>query len=83
MGTGGTDVQTLVGGGHVKMGGTNIISAKAAIQSGLIRVLGIARVKDPDFPNIPTFAEVGYPSINHVCWVGFFGTTQDTLLYHK
>ncbi len=73
MGTGGTDVQTLVAGGHVKLGGTNIISAKAAIQGGLIRVLGIARVRDPDFPNIPTFAELGYPSINHVWWVGFSG----------
>jgi tripartite-type tricarboxylate transporter receptor subunit TctC len=73
MGTGGTDVQTLVAGGHVKMGGTNIISAKAAIQAGLIRVLGIARVKDPDFPNIPTFSEIGYTSINHVWWVGFSG----------
>lgn len=73
MGTGGTDVQTLVAGGHVKLGGTNIISAKAAIQAGLIRVLGIARVRDPDFPNIPTFAELGYPGINHVWWVGFSG----------
>ncbi len=73
MGTGGTDVQTLVAGGHVKLGGTNIISAKAAIQSGLIRVLGIAKTKDADFLNIPTFAELGYPSINHVWWVGFSG----------
>jgi tripartite-type tricarboxylate transporter receptor subunit TctC len=73
MGTGGTDVQTLVAGGNVKLGGTNIISANAAIQAGLIRVLGIARVKDPDFPNIPTFEELGYPGINHVWWVGFSG----------
>ena len=73
MGTGGTDVQTLLAGGHVKLGGTNMISARAAIQSGLIRVLGIARTKDPDFPNVPTFAELGYPTINHVWWVGFSG----------
>ncbi len=73
MGTGGTDVQTLVAGGHVKLGGTNIISAKAAIQGGLIRVLGIAKVRDPDFPEIPTFADLGYPGINHVWWVGFSG----------
>jgi len=76
MGTGGTDVQTLVAGGHVKFGGTNIISAKAAIQGGLVRVLGIARTRDPDFPNIPTFAELGYPSINHVWWVGFSGPAK-------
>jgi tripartite-type tricarboxylate transporter receptor subunit TctC len=73
MGTGGADVGILLAGGHVKLGGTNIISAKAAIDGGLIRVLGIAEERNPDLPDVPTFAELGYPSINHVWWVGFSG----------
>jgi tripartite-type tricarboxylate transporter receptor subunit TctC len=73
MGTGGADVATLVAGGHVKFGSTNIISAKAAIQAGLIRLLAVARVRDSEFPDVPTTAELGYPTVNNTWWVGFSG----------
>ncbi len=73
MGTGGAEMAALLAGGHVKFGAGNIVSAKGAIEANLIRLLATTTVRDPNFPNVPTTAELGYPAINYLGWIGFSG----------
>jgi tripartite-type tricarboxylate transporter receptor subunit TctC len=43
------------------------------IESGKLRALAAGSLKrDPQFPNVPTIAEAGFPDIEAVTWVGFF-----------
>lgn len=73
MAKGGSQATTLTAGGHVKLGSTNVISARAAIKAGLIRLLAVARERNIDFPEVPTTAEAGYPTANVLYWNGFSG----------
>jgi tripartite-type tricarboxylate transporter receptor subunit TctC len=70
---GGSQSAVLVGGGHVKIGGTTIPACRALVKSGAIRILAIARERNSEFPDVPTTAELGYPTINAASWVGFSG----------
>ena len=43
------------------------------VQSGKLKGLAVASAKrNPVLPNVPTFAEVGYPGFEAGSWVGFF-----------
>jgi tripartite-type tricarboxylate transporter receptor subunit TctC len=43
------------------------------IEAGKLRAIAIgSRERDPQFPNVPTMAEVGFPDIEAVTWVGMF-----------
>jgi tripartite-type tricarboxylate transporter receptor subunit TctC len=43
------------------------------IQSGKVRALAIATSKrNPQLPDVPTFAEAGMPDYHYVSWFGFF-----------
>ena len=72
--SGGAIAVTQTAGGHVKMGVGTSSGALAAVKSGLVRPLGItSKTRFPDFPDVPTMIELGYPSIDCTMWVGLSG----------
>jgi tripartite-type tricarboxylate transporter receptor subunit TctC len=72
--TGGSVAVTQTAGGHVKMGVGTSSGALPAIKSGLVKPLGITtKTRFPDLPDVPTFTELGYPSIDCTMWVGVSG----------
>lgn len=74
---GGAESITLTAGGHVKMGGSSVSSAIPAIQGGLIRALAVtSKERSPDLPDVPTTAEVGYPAVDVVNWLGISGPAK-------
>ena len=73
MTKGGAESTVLIAGNHVKVGTTTPITCRAAVKAGTVKLLAITYARDPDYPDVPTAAELGYPSINYVHWVGFSG----------
>lgn len=74
IGRSGADAATLVAGGNVKMGLGAISSTISIIKAGYARPLAIAsKARFPDLPDVPTTAEVGYPSIIALHWNGISG----------
>jgi tripartite-type tricarboxylate transporter receptor subunit TctC len=64
-------LQDLVGG-NLQMGMLPPVIALPQIQSGRIRAVAFAGVKRSAlFPDVPTFAEAGYPDGAVVPWYGF------------
>jgi tripartite-type tricarboxylate transporter receptor subunit TctC len=56
------------------MGVGTTSGAIPAIKSGLVRPLGItSKTRYAELPDIPTFTELGYPSIDCTMWVGVSG----------
>ena len=51
-------------GGHIDFSVVDIGAAVGLIQVGLVTALAVAsRQRLPDFPDVPTFAEAGYPEL--------------------
>jgi tripartite-type tricarboxylate transporter receptor subunit TctC len=74
MAKGGADAALLAAGGHIKMADPAIISAWPHIQAGTVRVLAIAlKERDPILKDVPTHAELGYPSVFCPFWLGVSG----------
>jgi tripartite-type tricarboxylate transporter receptor subunit TctC len=67
-------------GGQVSMMFSNRIGALPHIRSGKLRALGVAdSVRSPQLPDVPTFAEAGYPDLKVLVWSGIMapaGTPQ-------
>ena len=52
-------------------------NAMPLIKSGKVRALAIGTDKRlPDLPNVPTFAEAGYPDFHFSAWYAMFLSTQ-------
>jgi tripartite-type tricarboxylate transporter receptor subunit TctC len=52
---------------------TASFGTNAHVQSGKLKGLAVASAKrNPVLPNVPTFAEAGYPGFEAGSWVGFF-----------
>ena len=61
-------------GGHVASAFVTLGSIAPYAQNGNVRLLAIASPKRvPDFPNVPTFAELGYKQMTSVTWFGLSG----------
>jgi tripartite-type tricarboxylate transporter receptor subunit TctC len=74
IGKGGSDTAIFTAGGHVKMGVATPVSASALLKGGLVKPLAIADVKrHPDYPDVPTAAEEGFPDVDYVPWFGVSG----------
>ncbi|MVW77636.1 Bug family tripartite tricarboxylate transporter substrate binding protein [Bordetella sp. 02P26C-1] len=61
----------------------NLPSSAGQIQAGGLRALAVAAPERvPQFPDVPTYAEVGYPELNTPSWYGLAapaGAPQDVL----
>ncbi|WP_194723695.1 Bug family tripartite tricarboxylate transporter substrate binding protein [Noviherbaspirillum malthae] len=60
-------------GGHVPVMFDSMIAIMPHVKSGKVKVIAISGDKrSPLLPNVPTFAESGYPSIVSYAWYGMF-----------
>jgi tripartite-type tricarboxylate transporter receptor subunit TctC len=60
--------------GHVKVTSTTLTTAATQIKAGKARALAVSSAKRvPDFPEIPTFAELGYPELTATIWFSLSG----------
>ncbi|TRZ51587.1 tripartite tricarboxylate transporter substrate binding protein [bacterium] len=74
MAAGGGPVVTLTAGGHLKMGASTSVGVLPAYKAGTVRPLGLSgKIRYPDFPEVPTFDELGYPAITCYFWTGISG----------
>ncbi len=70
--SGGEALPALLGG-HGDMASLSLSTLGPQIQAGRIRALAITSAKrHPNFPDIPTTAELGYPYVNMNIWTGIF-----------
>ena len=64
-------------GGHVPFGSVTFSSAAELIRSGKVRPLAVSAEKRlANFPDIPTFRELGYDDLVTATWFGFSGPAK-------
>ena len=60
--------------GHVTVTSTTLTTAATQIKAGKARALAVTSVKRiPEFPDVPTFAELGYPELTASIWFSLSG----------
>ena len=70
---GGTAMGDLIAG-HTKMGSLTWATAREQVKSGTVIPIAISSAERlPDFPNIPTLKELGYPDIVSTTWLSLSG----------
>ena len=70
---GGPAVNDLIAG-HVSAFIDPILSALPQIRAGRVKALAIgAKARSPHLPDVPTFAELGYPGLDLETWYGVWG----------
>ena len=59
--------------GEPPIGSLAVTAPIGFVRSGRLRALAISSAaRHPLLPDVPTFAELGYPQIQDYTWVGFF-----------
>jgi tripartite-type tricarboxylate transporter receptor subunit TctC len=59
--------------GDVQAGFLNVASSAGLVQAGKLRPLAVVNhTRLPEYPNIPTMQEIGYPDVGTVAWQGLF-----------
>ncbi|GAA5235551.1 tripartite tricarboxylate transporter substrate binding protein [Verticiella sediminum] len=74
---------TQVMGNQIPLMFDGSVTSKPLIASGRVKLLGVAyRDRLPEYPEVPTMAELGYPEIDFSNWAGVFasGTTPPELM---
>ncbi len=70
---GGAQMVTDVLGGQLDVGVNDFSGVAPLIRDGRLRALALTGDKrDPDFPNIPTMKESGFPEFETYVWASFF-----------
>ena len=60
--------------GHLTVTSTTLTTAAAQIKAGRARALAVSSLKRvPEFPDVPTFAELGYPELSASIWFSLSG----------
>jgi tripartite-type tricarboxylate transporter receptor subunit TctC len=60
--------------GEVDFHQTNLVSAYDFIKTGEVRALAVTtKERLDDFPDVPTYTELGYPQVNIFGWRGVIG----------
>jgi tripartite-type tricarboxylate transporter receptor subunit TctC len=71
---GGAPAVAATAGGNVKLGSGTTTAMLPAYKGGVVRPLGItSKGKHPDYPDTPTMAEQGYPTVTCTWWMGITG----------
>jgi tripartite-type tricarboxylate transporter receptor subunit TctC len=61
-------------GHHIQAGSVTLSTAAGQIKGGLVRALAVStKQRVADFPDIPTFAELGYPDATSSIWFALAG----------
>jgi tripartite-type tricarboxylate transporter receptor subunit TctC len=60
-------------GGNIQFTYTNLVEPIAQIRAKKIRALAVGPKRVDEFPNVPTFAEMGYPQVDVLGWRGIAG----------
>jgi tripartite-type tricarboxylate transporter receptor subunit TctC len=64
-------------GGHVPVMFDSMIAIMPHVKSGKVKVIAISGDKrSPLLPNVPTFAESGFPAVVSYAWYGFFAPAK-------
>ncbi len=70
----GTEAITAVGGGHVDVAITSIISATQAVENKLVRLIAIfGDQREPNYPDVPTMIDLGYKDVHFSTRQGLAG----------
>jgi tripartite-type tricarboxylate transporter receptor subunit TctC len=68
---------TQVMGGQIPMMFDGMATSKAMIQAGKVQAYGVAsKTRSPHLPQVPTFAEQGYPDIEFSNWIGLIASAR-------
>src|SRR4029077_6677694 len=60
--------------GHVTVTSTTLTTASTQIKAGKARALAVSSLKRiPEFPEVPTFGELGYPELTASIWFSLSG----------
>ncbi|HUL91503.1 MAG TPA: tripartite tricarboxylate transporter substrate binding protein [Burkholderiales bacterium] len=60
--------------GHLPVTSTTLTTAAAQIKAGRARALAVSSLKRvPEFPDVPTFGELGYPELSASIWFSLSG----------
>ena len=60
--------------GHIPASFTTLSTAATQVQAGKVRILAVSSAKRlPMFPNVPTFTELGYPTLTGITWFSLSG----------
>ena len=60
--------------GHLRVTSTTLTTAATQIRAGKARALAVTSTsRVPDFPGVPTFAELGYPDLTAAIWFSLSG----------
>jgi len=60
--------------GHVTVTSTTLTTAATQIKAGKARALAVSSLKRiPEFPDVPTFAEMGFPELTASIWFSLSG----------
>jgi tripartite-type tricarboxylate transporter receptor subunit TctC len=81
--SGGAPAVSAALGNHVDLLSSSLPTAISQINDGGLRALGVAAPRrSPSAPNVPTYAENGYPDLYSATWIGFFVPvrTPDTVV---
>lgn len=69
--------------GDVQAAFLNVASSGSLVEGGKLRPLAVVnRTRLPEFPNVPTMQEIGYPDVGTMAWQGLFapGATPKPIL---
>ncbi len=64
-------------GGQIPLMFDGAVTSRPYIKAGRLHLLGVAAAQRlPDYPNVPTLAEMGYPDLKFSNWVGVVGSAK-------
>jgi tripartite-type tricarboxylate transporter receptor subunit TctC len=68
---------TQVMGNQIPLMFDGSITSRPMIAAGKVKLLAVAyKSRMPEYPNVPTMAELGYPEVNFSNWSGVFASAQ-------